>query len=59
MHGRDEEWTSRLLCAGCHGCHVLVDEEDTLRHQSYLRLGFVDMSTIDQHDRMILLGKQF
>jgi hypothetical protein len=44
---------------GCHGCHALLDERNILLHQFYLRLGFVDVPTIDQNDQIILVGKQF
>ncbi|CAF1317521.1 unnamed protein product [Adineta steineri] len=48
-----------LLKRGFHGCHALLDERNTSLHQFYLRLGFVDVPTIDQNDHTILVGKQF
>ncbi len=44
---------------GCHGCHALLDEQNPLLHQYYLRLGFVDIPNIEQNDHIIIMGKQF
>jgi len=51
--------TDNLLQRGFHGCHAILDEHNPLLHQYYLRLGFVDVPTIDQNDHCILVGKQF
>jgi hypothetical protein len=48
-----------VSCLGYHGCHALLDEQNPLLHQYYLRLGFVDVPNIEQNDHMILVGKQF
>ncbi|CAF2104856.1 unnamed protein product [Rotaria magnacalcarata] len=50
---------NNLIKRGFHGCHALLDERYPLLHQFYLRLGFVDVSNIEQNDHIILVGKQF
>ncbi len=64
--GLNQQQKKWIICSfysfsslGFHGCHALLDEQNPLLHQYYLRLGFVDIPNIEQNDHIILVGKQF
>ncbi|CAF1059131.1 unnamed protein product, partial [Didymodactylos carnosus] len=43
---------------GIQGCHSILSESDCTTHQLYLNVGFLDLSSMDINDQLIIVGKR-